>query len=199
MYQTVALALTFLAGALLSAVAWAQAAPAPEAEPTKVVLKEGDKAPDFKYPAGKTEDGADKMVKLSDFKGKKNVLLAFYPKADTPGCTRQLCGYRDDFEQFKSADTEVIAISTDQQDESTAFKDKFELPFAVIGDPSHVVVDKYGVPKMEHGGAALARRAVVLIDKEGVIQHIDMDYNIEQDKDPLYARIEEINQEAAEG
>ena len=88
-------------------------------------VKVGDAAPDFAIPQQKAVEGAP--AKLSDLKGKKNALIAFYPKADTPGCTKQLCGYRDDIQKLQSANTEVIAISVDQQIDNEKFQAKYKL------------------------------------------------------------------------
>jgi peroxiredoxin Q/BCP len=161
----------------------------------EVKLKVGDKAPDFALP--KAEGAAEDAPKrLTDFKGKQNVLLAFYPKADTPGCTKQLCGYRDDFNQFKSQDTTVIAISTDKQAASDAFKTKFEMPFTVLGDAEKKIVKAYGIPTMI--GLGLAQRSVVLIDKEGVIRFIDLKYDINKDKTVVYEQIAKLNETGEE-
>ncbi len=168
-----------------------------------VELKVGDKAPDFNLPKPKSEEGShtasDRPKKLSDFKGKQNVLIAFYPKADTPGCTKQLCGYRDEFETFKSADTEVVAVSVDEQQESDQFKKKFSMPFTVLGDPNHEIIDAYGVPLIKRGEAGYAQRSVYLVDKEGIVRYIDLQYSIDEDKEPLFKAMAELNKQSGEG
>ncbi|GMU92588.1 MAG: hypothetical protein AMXMBFR4_16460 [Candidatus Hydrogenedentota bacterium] len=172
----------------------------PEEQKTEKV-RVGDKAPDFELPST-VDAGDDAPRKLSDLRGKKHVVLAFYPKADTPGCTKQLCGYRDDFETLKSANTEVVAISVDQQIDSDKFKEKFSLPFPVVGDPQHKIIEAYGIPMKDVAGNKFAQRAVILIDKEGTIRHIDLQYDIANDKAPLYERIHSLDQsdkEKAEG
>lgn len=153
-------------------------------------LKVGDAAPDFDIPAQKGVENGPK--KLSDLKGKKNVLIAFYPKADTPGCTKQLCGYRDDFSTLQSSNTEVIAISVDQQMDSDKFQEKYKLPFPVVGDPQHKTIEAYGVPMKDYSGNKFAQRSVFLVDKEGKIAYIDLDYKIDQDKTALYDRIKTL-------
>ena len=152
------------------------------------VLRVGDTAPDVKL-VTVDADGKTKPVELKSFRGKKNVLLAFYPKAFTPGCTKQLCGYRDDFEQFKNADTEVFAISVEPQEASNRFKREYKLPFNVVGDANQSVVNAFKVPVRGHDGNTFAKRSVFLIDKQGVIRHIDRDYDIEKGKTELYARL----------
>lgn len=153
-------------------------------------LKVGDAAPDFDIPQQKAVEGTP--TKLSDLKGKKNALIAFYPKADTPGCTKQLCGYRDDIQKLQSANTEVIAVSVDQQIDSEKFQEKYKLPFSLVGDPQHKIIDGYGVPLKDFSGNKFAQRSVFLVDKEGKIQYIDMDYKVAEDKDGLYEQIAKL-------
>ncbi|NUM55212.1 MAG: peroxiredoxin [Candidatus Hydrogenedentes bacterium] len=154
-------------------------------------LKVGDTAPDFDIPEQKAVEGAPK--KLSDLKGKKNALIAFYPKADTPGCTKQMCGYRDDIQQIQSANTEVIAISVDQQMDSEKFQEKHKLPFSLVGDPQHKIIEAYGVPLKDYSGNKFAQRSVFLVDKEGKITYVDLDYKVAEDKDALYGQMKALD------
>lgn len=167
-------------------------AQADEAKTEAEALKVGDTAPDFDLP-GADAAPADAPKKLSDFKGKKNVVLAFYPKAKTSGCTKQLCGYRDDFAMFQDNDTEVIAISIDEQAYSDEFKKEQSYQFYVLGDTDGSVVEAYKIPKMQRGDNAYAQRSIMVVDKEGVIQYIDMEYNIGDDAEPLYAAVKKVN------
>jgi peroxiredoxin Q/BCP len=98
----------------------------------------GSKAPAF---ALKNQD--DETVKLSDFKG-KTLVLYFYPKADTPGCTTQACGIRDRYKEYEKAGAVIVGISPDEPDKLDAFKKKYKLPFTLIGDPDHKIAEKYG-------------------------------------------------------
>ena len=159
-------------------------------------VKVGDAAPDFAIPQQKAVEGAP--AKLSDLKGKKNALIAFYPKADTPGCTKQLCGYRDDIQKLQSANTEVIAISVDQQIDNEKFQEKYKLPFSLVGDPQHKIIDAYGVPLKDFSGNKFAQRSVFVVDKDGNIQYIDMDYKVAEDKDGLYEQIAKLGGGAEE-
>lgn len=161
------------------------------AQETATTLKVGDTAPDFDIPEQKSLEGEPK--KLSELKGKKNVLVAFYPKADTPGCTKQMCGYRDDISTLESADTQVIAISVDQQMDSEKFQEKYKLPFPIVGDPQGKTIEAYGVPLKEYSGNKFAQRSVFLVDKEGKIRYIDLDYKVAEDKDALYKEIKSIS------
>jgi len=178
-------------GVVLSPAAMAQ-----DEDATKKI-KVGDEAPDFELPEN-PEAGEDAPKKLSDLKGKKNVVLAFYPKAKTPGCTTQLCGYRDDFSVFESHDTEVVAISIDEQDFSNEFKQEHEMPFFVLGDSDASVVKDYGIPTKEYAGMPIAQRSIVVVDKEGIVRYIDMKYNIAKDNEPLYDAVAKLEGGAEE-
>ena len=173
--------------ALVAAPMWI--ARAAEADTADKPLKVGDKAPDFNLPKS-TDEKAPK--KLSEYQGKQNVLLAFYPKAFTGGCTTQLCGYRDEFDVFKSGNTDIVAISADEQDYSDKFKSEYNYPFTVLGDIEASVIKKYGVGREGKTGGLMANRSVFLVDKAGVIRYIDLEYNIAQDKEPLYAAIKKL-------
>ncbi len=162
------------------------------AKPATVAV--GATAPDFSYPKPDSTETAT----LSSSRGKKNVLLAFYPKAFTPGCTSQLCGYRDDVARFTDTGTEVIAISLDAQKDSDAFRKEHRLPFAVLGDAEGKVVNLYGIPTTEKMGTKIAQRSVVLIDKEGVVRYVEVGYDITADKDALYSEIAKLKTATAE-
>src|ERR1700761_5644829 len=104
-------------------------------------LEIGDKAPDFTLPT----DG-DGKIKLSDLKGQK-VVLYFYPKDDTPGCTTEACNFRDSFADFKKAGAVILGISPDPIKSHDKFKKKFDLPFPLLADPDHAVAEQYDVWK----------------------------------------------------
>jgi peroxiredoxin Q/BCP len=103
------------------------------------VIEEGKPAPDFalKSDAGET-------VKLSDLRGKP-VVLYFYPKDDTPGCTTQACGIRDVYAEFERAGAVVLGVSPDSEASHVTFREKYDLPFALLADPEHEVAELYGV------------------------------------------------------
>jgi len=102
------------------------------------VLKAGDKAPDFELP-----DQNGDPVKLSDLSG-QTVVLYFYPRADTPGCTTQACGVRDRDVDYKAAGARVIGVSPDEPEALKKFADKFDLDFTLLADPDHAVAEAYG-------------------------------------------------------
>ena len=133
------------------------------------MLKEGDKAPAFK---GKNQDG--KAVKLSDFKGKK-LALYFYPKDDTPGCTKQACSLRDGFAELKKAGIEVVGVSIDDEKSHQKFISKYELPFDLIADTDKSIVEAFGVwgEKSMYGKKYMGtHRKTFLIDEKGKIVKI---------------------------
>jgi peroxiredoxin Q/BCP len=103
------------------------------------MIKEGDDAPDFE-----TRDAEGNAVKLSDLRGRK-VVLYFYPKDDTPGCTKQACSFRDSFAEFERRGIKVLGVSTDDERSHQKFAEKYSLPFTLLADTGHEVADLYGV------------------------------------------------------
>jgi peroxiredoxin Q/BCP len=134
-----------------------------------LLLKEGDRAPLF---TGKDQDG--KMISLSDFKGSQ-VLLYFYPGDDTPTCTIQACNLRDNYALLKKEGFVTLGVSPDDEQSHKKFEKKFSLPFTLIADPSHKIIDKYGVwgEKQLYGRNYLGlHRTTFLIDEKGFIRKI---------------------------
>ena len=130
--------------------------------------KEGNKAPDF---SAKDQNG--KTVTLASLKGKKNVVLYFYPKDMTPGCTTEACDFRDHHKKFKN--TVVLGVSIDSPERHQKFIDKYNLPFTLIADTNQKVVNKYGVwqEKSLYGKKFMGIvRSTFIIDKNGVIRKI---------------------------
>ena len=135
--------------------------------PSRDALQIGDKAPAFSLPAWP----GGKAVKLSDFKG-KYVILYFYPKDMTPGCTTEACDFRDVHAQLTDSDTVVLGVSTDSIEKHAKFAEKYELPFPLLADEDHAVAEKYGVwaEKKNYGKTYWGiRRATFLIDRDGRI------------------------------
>jgi peroxiredoxin Q/BCP len=134
-----------------------------------VTLKEGDKAPAF---AGKDQNG--KKISLSDYKGKKLVLY-FYPEADTPTCTIESCNLRDNYSLLKRNGFEVVGVSPDDEKKQKKFEVKYKLPFPLIADTSHDLLEKYGVwdQKKLFGHEYMGvLRTTFVIDEKGVIKKI---------------------------
>ena len=129
------------------------------ANTVRPMLKEGETAPEFE---AITTDGS--TVRLSDYKGRNNVLLYFYPVDDTPGCTRQACDLRDAKPQFDQSNTVIFGVSNDDQQSHQAFTKKYSLNFPLLVDTDGAICDAYGVPH-ECG----PNRVTYLIDTNGVI------------------------------
>ena len=127
-------------------------------------VQAGDKAPDFTLPSQ-----AGELVRLHDRLGKRVVVLYFYPKDNTPGCTAEACAFRDSHEVFAEAGAEVIGISSDSVARHTAFADRHRLPFTLLSDQGGNVRRTYGVPPVL---GVLPGRVTYVIDREGVIRHI---------------------------
>jgi peroxiredoxin Q/BCP len=127
----------------------------------------GKKAPAFTL---KNQDG--QAVKLSDLKGER-IVLYFYPKADTPGCTTQACSIRDRLKEYKKAGVRVIGVSADEPEKLAAFKKKYKLPFELLGDPSKKMIEKYGqwVEKSMYGKKYMGiQRSTFIIGPTGKIE-----------------------------
>ena len=134
-----------------------------------VTLQVGDKAPKF---GGIDQNG--QPVKLSDFKGKK-VVLYFYPQDDTPTCTVQACNLRDNYGLLLSKGFQIIGVSPDDVGKHKKFEQKFDLPFQLIADPKHEIIDKYGVwdEKQLYGRKYMGLlRTTFVIDEKGIISKI---------------------------
>ena len=130
------------------------------------MVEEGKPAPDFEL---KSDSG--ESVKLSDLRGKQ-VVLYFYPKDDTPGCTTQACGIRDAYGEFEREGAVVLGVSPDDERSHVKFKEKFDLPFTLLADEEHKVADDYGVwAEKKYMGKTYwgVERSTFLIDKQGRI------------------------------
>ena len=129
-------------------------------------IQEGKAAPDFTLP---DQDG--KHVRLADYQGKA-VLLYFYPKDDTPGCTKEACGFRDDLRAFEKLGVQVLGVSADAAASHQKFIKKYKLPFPLLSDPDRKVMKRYGAfgEKMMYGKKTLGViRSSVLIDRDGTV------------------------------
>lgn len=132
-------------------------------------LKEGDKAPPF---TGSDQDG--NKISLSDFKGQKLVLF-FYPEDDTPTCTVQNCNLRDNYALLRKNGFQVIGVSPDDEQSHRKFREKFKLPFTLLSDPQHKIIDKYGVwgEKNLYGRKYMGlHRTTFVINEKGSISKI---------------------------
>jgi thioredoxin-dependent peroxiredoxin len=124
----------------------------------------GEPAPDFALPSASGE-----TVRLSDFRGKAEVVLFFYPKDNSPACTLEACSFRDSHEAFREAGAEVIGISADSADSHRRFSERFRLPFILLADVDGAVRAQYGVPRTL---GLFPGRVTYLIDRDGIVRHI---------------------------
>lgn len=133
------------------------------------MLKEGTAAPNFT-----ANNGDGETVRLKELRGKK-VVLYFYPKDDTPGCTKEACSFRDAFADFKKRGIEVLGVSVDSEASHKKFAAKYKLPFTLLADPGHSIADAYGVygEKKFMGRTYMGvKRITFLIDEKGKIKKI---------------------------
>ena len=147
------------------------------------MVEEGQPAPDFEL-----ESDAGETVKLSELRGKP-VVLYFYPKDDTPGCTRQACGIRDAWGEFQRAGAEVFGISADSQASHERFKSKYSLPFTLLADPERTLGEPYGVSRE---GKRSYERSTFVIDADGnvakIMRRVNPDRHADEVLDALRAR-----------
>ena len=151
-------------------------------------IKEGNKALDF---TALDQDG--KKVKLSSFKGKKNIVLYFYPKDMTPGCTTQACDFRDQQKNFKS--TVILGVSIDSQERHQKFIEKHDLPFTLLADVDKKVVQKYGVwqEKKLYGKTFMGIvRSTFIIDKTGTVRKIFVKVKVKNHIEEVLSAIKEL-------
>lgn len=154
------------------------------------IPQEGDRAPEVEL-----TDDRGAPFRLSALRGKK-VVLYFYPKADTPGCTVEACEFRSHINEFASADTVVLGISPDDSSEQAAFRDKFSLPFKLLADSGHQTAETYGIWKERviDGKKMMAvERTTYIIDENGVIRKIFRGVKPEGHASEVYDALGELN------
>jgi peroxiredoxin Q/BCP len=133
------------------------------------VVEEGQEAPDFVLPSDSGE-----RVRLSELRGRP-VVLYFYPRDDTPGCTKQACAIRDSYDEFEERGAVVLGVSTDDETSHVKFKEKYGLPFTLLADTDHEVAGAYGVWKEKNFGGKKywgVERSTFLIDEQGRIAKV---------------------------
>jgi thioredoxin-dependent peroxiredoxin len=144
------------------------------------VVEEGKPAPDFEL-----ENDSGETVRLSELRGKP-VVLYFYPKDDTPGCTRQACGIRDAWSEFQRAGAEVFGISADTQASHERFRSKYSLPFTLLADPERKLAKPYGVGRE---GKSSYERSTFVIDADGNVARIMRRVNPDRHADEVLAAL----------
>jgi peroxiredoxin Q/BCP len=151
------------------------------------MVKEGDAAPEFE-----SRDAEGNTVRLSDLLGQK-VVLYFYPKDDTPGCTKEACSLRDGHAELRRRGIKVIGVSTDDEKSHRKFAEKYSLPFTLLADTDHKVADAYGVygEKKFMGKTHMGvNRKTFLIDEEGRVRKVFDKVNVEEHADEVLKAFE---------
>lgn len=150
-------------------------------------LKEGDKAPEIS-----TATDTGEPFRLSSLRGQR-VVLYFYPRADTPGCTKEACAFRDDRQKFTKENTVIVGISPDTSQAQAKFKEKFDLPFTLLADTDHKAAEAYGVwkEKSMYGKKYMGiERTTFLIDENGIVKRIFAKVKVEGHAGEVLAAIE---------
>ena len=152
---------------------------------------EGQEAPDFSL-ATHTQDTP---IRLSDYRGKNSVVLYFYPKDDTPGCTTESCNFRDMSEEYAELGAVIFGVSLDDVDSHKSFADKFKLPFPLLADTDNAVSDAYGVYKEKnlYGKKSMGiERTTFIIDREGKIAKVYPRVKVDQHSDEVLTFLREM-------
>jgi peroxiredoxin Q/BCP len=152
-------------------------------------LEAGERASTFTLTA---DDGS--KVRLSDFKGQP-VVLYFYPRDDTPGCTREACAFRDQQAQLKKLGAQVLGVSTDSSESHEKFRDKYQLNFPLLSDPDHAVAEKYGAwrEKNRYGKKSLGiQRSTYLVDADGKVAKVWKAVKVDGHDEQVVAALREL-------
>ena len=150
------------------------------------MVEEGTPAPDFEL---ESDDGS--RIRLSDFRGKP-VVLYFYPKDDTPGCTKQACGFRDAYAEYQARGAVVLGVSPDDAESHRAFKEKHTLPFPLLADPGHAVAERYGAwGERSFAGKTYMgiKRSTFVIDADGNVARAMYGVNAERNPGEVLAAL----------
>lgn len=150
----------------------------------EIKVKAGDRAPDFEGP---TSDGS--RLGLKDFAGKKNVVLYFYPKDDTPGCTREACSFRDSLQPIRNMSAEIVGVSLDSIQSHDSFAKKYSLPFPLISDKDKRVATAYGV--LRDIGLS-TNRVTFIIDKKGKVAKIFPKVDVSKHTEEVVSALKEL-------
>lgn len=147
-------------------------------------LKVGDKGPDFSL-----MDERGRLVSLRDYLGKKAVILYFYPKDFTPGCTAEACSFRDDYKVYEERGAVVVGVSLDSVESHMKFSEKYNLPFLLLSDSQKEVAKAYGVLGT---GGFLAKRVTFVIDKEGKIAAVFPKVDVKHHSEEVLKVLDEL-------
>jgi len=149
---------------------------------TSATVAVGQPAPTFSLSAT-----GGRTISLEDYKGKQAVVLYFYPKDDTPGCTKEACAFRDLESTFAEAGAAILGVSADPVDSHEAFARKFSLGFPLLADLDAAVADAYGTKGVDDKGSAKVLRSTFVIDREGVLRKIYSNVKVDQHADEVLA------------
>jgi len=144
-------------------------------------LTVGSAAPDFSAPA--VTRAGEVTLSLSDYKGKSSLVLYFYPKDETPGCTTEACSFRDLLKDFEAAGSAIVGVSPDTQASHKKFIENHSLPFPLLADPDHAIAESYGAwkEKKNYGKTYMGiQRSTFIIDKAGIVQKIYPSVKVDQ-------------------
>ena len=148
-------------------------------------IKRGETAPAFEGP---TSDGS--KLSLKDFTGKKNVVLYFYPKDDTPGCTKEACSFRDNIKSLRDLGAEIVGVSLDSVESHSKFTDKYNLSFPLVSDKDKQIATAYGV--LKDTGTSTSR-VTFIIDKKGKIAKIFPKVDVAKHTEEVIAALKELS------
>jgi peroxiredoxin Q/BCP len=150
----------------------------------EIKVKVGDTAPNFD---GATSDGS--KLGLKDFLGRKNVVLYFYPKDDTPGCTKEACSFRDNLKQIRDLSAEIVGVSLDDVESHKRFVEKYQLPFPLVSDPDRRIATAYGVLR---DPPTMTNRVTFIIDKKGKIAKIYPKVDVSQHSEEVVTELKKL-------
>ena len=147
------------------------------------MIAKGERAPEFE---GTLAGG--KQLRLRDFRGRRHIILYFFPKDFTPGCTREACSFRDRRAEVAGLDAEIVGVSLDTPEKHASFAEKYQLPYPLVSDRSGAIASAFGVARL--GGWLPTKRVTFVIDKQGVVQHViqsefSIDMHIDEALDTL--------------
>ena len=152
------------------------------------MIAQGDRAPEFE---GTLAGG--KQLRLRDFRGRRHVILYFFPKDFTPGCTREACSFRDRRAEVAGLDAEIVGVSLDTPEKHEAFAQKYQLPYPLVSDRSGAIATAFGVARL--GGWLPTKRVTFVIDKQGVVQHvIQSEFSIDMHIDEALETLRRLQQ-----
>jgi peroxiredoxin Q/BCP len=150
------------------------------------MLSAGDQAPEFE---GRLASG--KLLRLRDLRDRRHVILYFFPKDFTPGCTKEACGFRDRRAEIAALDAEIIGVSLDTPEKHGAFAERYELPYPLVSDRDAAIATAYGVQRL--GGWLPTKRVTFVIDKQGIVRRvIHSEFNIDLHIDEAMETLREL-------